>query len=183
MSPPVTKPRIFITGATGYVAGSFLHLMLSRDYLTRYDIAVLVRQPKDVQRFSELGISPVLGSHDEHALLEYEASQSDVVSNTASCDHMPSIISLIRGLRRASQKTGRRPILIHTSGAGVLSGTSVGTGQPLEKDPAAQIWDDADQQGQEVLSIYCPGQNAPTVSVHPTSFPPEIFLQWACPID
>lgn len=80
---------------------------------------------------SELGISLVLGSLDEHALFEYEASQI----RTASCDHMPSIISLIRGFRQASEETGRRLILIHTSGEEVESGTSVGTGQSLEKEP------------------------------------------------
>jgi len=49
------KPRIFITGATGYIAGSFLHLMLSRAYLSRFEITALVRRPEDAIRLKALG--------------------------------------------------------------------------------------------------------------------------------
>lgn len=125
------KLRIFITGGTGYIGGSFLHLMLSRGYLRRFDIAVLVRRSRDAEVLRAMGVSPVIGTLGDDQLLRSQAAQADVVFNTANCDHRESAAAIVSGLALRKARTGRRPILIHTSGAGVLSDTSNGAGVGL----------------------------------------------------
>ncbi len=156
MTHTTSKPRIFVTGGTGYIGGSFLHLMLQRDYLSRFDIAALVRQPSDAKRLQDLGITPVVGSLDDHELLRSEAARADIVFNTANCDHQASAADIVRGLTQRSRETGQRPILIHTSGAGVLSDTSTGTGVPPAQDTKATIWDDADSAAHAEIPSYAP---------------------------
>ena len=66
-----------------------------------------------------------MGSLDDYELIRNEAAHADVVFNTANCDHQDSARAIIRGLSERSKETSRRPILIHTSGAGLLSTNSV----------------------------------------------------------
>lgn len=143
MNNAASKPRLFITGGTGYIGGSFLHLMLNRGYLDRFEIAVLVRKRTDAQRLQALGVTPVLGTLDDSELLRAEAMHAVAVLNTASCDHVPSARALARGLADRAALAGERPILIHTSGAGVLSDPSSGTGVAPDQD-GAPVWDEAD---------------------------------------
>jgi len=144
MTNTFPKSTIFFTGGTGYIGGSVLHLMLSRGYLQAFEIAVLVRQSSDAQRLQELGVRPVMGTLDDLDLLVHEAARADIVFNTANCDHQESAKAIIKGLSARSQEAGHPPILIHTSGAGVLTESSNGKGKALKDDPSALLWDDAD---------------------------------------
>jgi hypothetical protein len=42
------KPNIFITGGTGYIAGSLLHLMMLRNYPREFRISALVRRSRNL---------------------------------------------------------------------------------------------------------------------------------------
>ncbi len=152
----IDKPRIFITGGTGYIGGSFLHLMLSRDYLHRYDIAVLVRRSRDAELLSAMGVTPVVGTLDDDHLLNSQAAQADIVFNTANCDHRDSTAAIVSGLALRKSQTGNCSILIHTSGAGVLSDTSNGMGVALAHDTKAVIWDDADAEAHAKIPYHAP---------------------------
>ncbi|MGC3991648.1 MAG: NAD-dependent epimerase/dehydratase family protein [Chthoniobacteraceae bacterium] len=150
------KPAIFITGGTGYIGGSFLHLMLSRDYLRDFSISALVRQPGDVEKVRRLGVNPIIGTLDDYDLLKRESSNASIVFNTASCDHQISARAIIEGLTERSKIAGIRPILIHTSGAGVLSTTSNGNGAALDQDPNAILWDDTDSLSHATIPAEAP---------------------------
>jgi uncharacterized protein YbjT (DUF2867 family) len=50
------------------------------------EITVLVRKADKVPTFESLGIKTVLGSYDDHALLEKQASLSDVI---VACVRVP----------------------------------------------------------------------------------------------
>lgn len=156
MNNSFNKPNIFITGGTGYIAGSFLHLMLTRNYLSDFTISALVRNTKDALKMKELGVNPVIGTLDDQDILIEASSKADIVFNTANCDHQLSARAIVEGLSKRSVTTGMRPILIHTSGAGVLSENSKGTGAALADDPTATLWDDADSEAHAAIPDYAP---------------------------
>jgi nucleoside-diphosphate-sugar epimerase len=140
------KQKIFMTGGTGYIGGSFLHLMWQRNYLDHYDIRVLVRNPLDAKKLLDLGFTPVEGSLHDSTLLSQEAEQADIVFNTANCDHRESVVALLSGARKKFEVSGKKPILIHTSGAGVLTEDSMGFGVPPELDHMQSEWDETDAE-------------------------------------
>lgn len=156
MADNLSKPVIFVTGGTGYIGGSFLALMLSRNYLRDFTISALVRRDRDAELMRKLGAEPVVGSLDDRDLLRREAARATVVFNTANCDHQPSARAIVQGLSERAKATGVRPILIHTSGAGVLSTNSKGTGVSPESDPTAALWDDADAAAHAAIPPYAP---------------------------
>ncbi|KAF9116662.1 hypothetical protein BGX27_000581 [Mortierella sp. AM989] len=116
--------RVFITGVTGYVGSTTIDLLLRKETTaSRYTFRALVRSPEKAERdVRPLGIEPVLGSLDDVELLTREASNADVVLSMADADHLASIQAILKGLQhRPRPADGRkRPILIHTSGTGVL---------------------------------------------------------------
>lgn len=151
-----SKPRLFITGGTGLIGGSFLELMVSRGYQSKFALAALFRRDSDAQAMRKIGVEPVIGSLDDYDLLRQESARASVVYNTADCDHQLSARAIVEGLSERSKATGTRPILIHTSGAGVLSTNSVGKGAALKDDPDATIWDDADTAAHVAIPSYAP---------------------------
>ncbi|MBG0511628.1 NAD-dependent epimerase/dehydratase family protein [Agrobacterium sp. MOPV5] len=151
-----SKPVIFITGATGYIGGSFIELMISRGYLQDFTISALVRRERDAEMMREIGVEPVVGSLDDSNLLRRESARASIVFNTANCDHQPSARAIVQGLSEYAKATGTRPILIHTSGAGVLSTNSKGTGVSLEEDTGAVLWDDADAAAHAAIPAHAP---------------------------
>lgn len=156
MKNTAAKPVLFITGGAGYIAGTFLHLMLSRDYLSRFAISALVRRPGDAKKMHALGVTPVMGSLDDHDLLRKESARASIVFNTANCDHQESATAIIRGLSERAKATGSRPILIHTSGAGVLSASSSGRGVSPEADRGAILWNDTDAAAHAAIPAHAP---------------------------
>ncbi|KAF9916115.1 hypothetical protein BX616_004580 [Lobosporangium transversale] len=116
--------RIFFLGATGYIGSSIIDLLHQKKTIgTKYALHALVRSQEKADRLRSLGIEPVLGSLDDSNLLEQEASKADVVLAAADADHLPSAKAVIKGLLhrpRAHADSRKRPILIHTSGTGVL---------------------------------------------------------------
>ena len=150
------KPRIFFVGGTGYIGGSVLDLMLSGGYLDRFTISVLTRRAEDAETMLKLGVEPVMGSLDDLALLRTQSAASSVVFSMANCDDAPSARAMAQGLADRASRTGERPILIHTSGAGVLSDNSTGRGAALEDDPGAFLWDDADVTAHAAIPDHAP---------------------------
>lgn len=156
MNKTVKKQRIFITGGTGYIGGSFLHLMLERDYLKRFDIAVLVRKQSDIKKLQALGVTTISGSLDDLNIIRNEASQADIIFNTANCDHEASVSALIQGLNARANESDVKPILIHTSGAGVLTNDSNCKGLAPKDDPLSLIWDETDYQRHTEIPSHAP---------------------------
>ncbi|WP_102325743.1 NAD-dependent epimerase/dehydratase family protein [Komagataeibacter saccharivorans] len=102
--------KIFLTGATGYIGGSVAR------YLTDFghEVRGLVRQSEKAQALQEIGISPVLGSLDDAALLAEEARAADVVIHAANSDHLASVQTFLEALK------GSGKAFIHTSGSSVV---------------------------------------------------------------
>lgn len=87
------KPSIFLLGATGYLGSEFL-ILLARDF-PGLQLNVLVRNPtpEKVTQLQDIypGITIVEGTLEDDAIIQEQVQKVDVVINTASSDHTPSV--------------------------------------------------------------------------------------------
>jgi len=102
--------NVFITGAAGYIGGS----VAARFLKAGYQVRGLVRTQEQADRIAKLGISSVIGTLDDAAVLAREASAADAVVNAASSDHRPSVEAMLNALE------GSGKAFIHTSGSSVV---------------------------------------------------------------
>lgn len=90
MAEPQT---IFLLGASGYLGGEFL-LLLARDF-PQHPINALVRNPtpEKVSGLKEMhpNISIVEGNLEDDAIIQEQVQKADIIINTASSDHWPSV--------------------------------------------------------------------------------------------
>lgn len=114
MASPNEKVKIFLTGATGYIGGTVFSKLLETG---EWDITVLTRSENTLQKFRELGVTPLLGSLDDADLLTKAAVDADVTMHLADADHLPAVKALIKGLSAG----GKRRIFINCSGTGEIS--------------------------------------------------------------
>ncbi|KAF9216910.1 hypothetical protein BGZ59_007419 [Podila verticillata] len=127
MSPTPTK--VFITGITGYIGGTFIDLWLKNDDAKNFSYRALVRSASVAEKsIRPLGVEPVVGSLDDTDLLTRESADADVVLHFADADHLPAAKAILKGLSepRKQGAARTRPILIHTSGTGVLTDSVYG---------------------------------------------------------
>ena len=104
---------ILLTGATGYIGGSILTVLLHHPDGASFRITVLLRvDGTRLKKFQSNGVIPLLGSNDSHEIIEKATSQSD--------GH-PSSRSIISGFNQRTARTGKAVIYIHTGGTGVLA--------------------------------------------------------------
>ncbi|QDG93892.1 NAD-dependent epimerase/dehydratase family protein (plasmid) [Rhizobium sp. NIBRBAC000502774] len=103
--------RIFVTGASGFIGGSFAAEAVRRGHQVRG----LVRSTDKAQACEKFGLVPVYGTLADHDLLASEASAADAVVNAASSDDRPAIDAILRALS-CSGKT-----LLHTSGSSIVA--------------------------------------------------------------
>ncbi|KAL8995817.1 MAG: hypothetical protein Q9169_004537 [Polycauliona sp. 2 TL-2023] len=111
-------PKIFVTGATGYIGGDALYQLMRSE--TQYEVAALVRNSeKGAQVASQYpDIRLVYGDLDSSEVLDEEAQKADIVLHFANADHVIAAEALTRGL--AAHASDRPGYIIHTSGTGVL---------------------------------------------------------------
>ncbi|OCH93048.1 NAD-P-binding protein [Obba rivulosa] len=116
------KTPIFLLGATGYIGGQVLTRLLAHPSASTFDITAIVRSPEKAQLLeSKFGVKTVVGHHGELDKLEQLASQAHIVFSCADADDLPAIKAILGGLRKRHATLGDLPILIHTSGTGVLT--------------------------------------------------------------
>ncbi|VDC02900.1 unnamed protein product [Peniophora sp. CBMAI 1063] len=115
-----TQTSVFFLGATGYIGGAVLQLLLED---SRYEITLLVRDQGKAKIFEEkFNVRTVIGTLEDEKLLEEEAAKADVVFNIAALWIIPGIKALLAGSKIRFEKTGEKPIFIHTSGAAAVAG-------------------------------------------------------------
>ncbi|KAL0568650.1 hypothetical protein V5O48_013335 [Marasmius crinis-equi] len=141
------KTIVLVTGATGYVGGSVLSRLLALPYAEeKYEFRAIVRDAGKAQKLElGFGVKTIVGSHSDQQLISKEAAEADVVLAMADCDDLDAADGINKGLKERFEITGKRPILIHISGAdwawnnvqtGVISDAAAG-------DYASDmIWDD-----------------------------------------
>jgi len=108
--------NIFITGSAGFIGGSIATGLIKKGH----KVTGLVRSAEQAAEMTALGITPIVGTLDESALLTEQARKADAVINAASSDHRGAVEALIAGL-----KGSNKPFL-HTSGSSIVGDASGG---------------------------------------------------------
>lgn len=136
------KKTLFLVGP-GLIGGSLLvSLRASRPDL---ELHALSRSDEQAASLSALGIHPVRGTLDDHAIIKDWAARADIVIHTASADDDKGVPAIMEGLtspeRAARRKAagGAKPpptVYIQTSGNDELVRSARGAG--LEDAPTAE---------------------------------------------
>jgi nucleoside-diphosphate-sugar epimerase len=118
--------KIFVTGASGFIGGSFAAEAVRRGHQVRG----LVRSAEKAEACAAFGIVPVHGTLADHDLLASEASAADAVVNAASSDDRPAVDALLRAL------AGSGKLLLHTSGSSIVADDAGGepSGAVIDED-------------------------------------------------
>ena len=79
-----------------------------------------------------------VGTHQELDRVASLSANADIVLNAADADDLPLTRAIISGLKeRAKSKPGLKPILLHTSGTGVIADKAQGN----FTDSAKKVYD------------------------------------------
>ncbi|EPS94587.1 NAD-binding protein [Fomitopsis schrenkii] len=115
------QTKILLFGATGYIGGSVLNRLLQHPKANTFDITTPVRSPEKAKLLeSKFKAKAEIASLSDYDKLESLASRADIVIHTVNSDNLPPMSAILNGLRKAHETTGKVPILIHTSGTGVI---------------------------------------------------------------
>ncbi|KAJ5833678.1 hypothetical protein N7474_001989 [Penicillium riverlandense] len=115
----MASPKVFLTGATGYIGGDGLYAVANAH--PDWQISALIRsKDKAAQVTAQYPKIRVLhGDLDSTDLIEEEVKNADIVFHFADCDHVASATAIAKG---AQHHTAERPVwIIHTSGTGILT--------------------------------------------------------------
>ncbi|KAJ7134065.1 hypothetical protein C8R43DRAFT_1205642 [Mycena crocata] len=137
----MSRTDIFITGATGFVGGTVLSLLLAHKDAASFNITALVRSSEKAEKLlkvSDPKIGVVVGSHSDLELVERLASKAGVIFSMGDCDDLELAKAQLRGAKKRYEATGTQVEFIHVSGGGTLADDSFGMHGPRE------ILDDTD---------------------------------------
>ncbi|CAG8119729.1 unnamed protein product [Penicillium salamii] len=112
-------PKVFITGATGYIGGDGLFAIVNAH--PDWELSALVRSSQKADQITTKypKIRTVIGDLDSSDLIEEEVRNADIVFHFADCDHVAAANAIAKGAQHHSPE---RPLwLIHTSGTGILT--------------------------------------------------------------
>ncbi|KAH9949982.1 hypothetical protein B0H21DRAFT_706690 [Amylocystis lapponica] len=106
--------------------GPVLQRLLQHPHAANFEITALLRSEQKAKILDTYGVHVVVGSLADTDKLESLASHADVVFNCADSDDYGATIAILNGLKKNYDSTGVAPVLIHTSGTGVLTDNAAG---------------------------------------------------------
>lgn len=151
-----SKTQVFVTGATGYIGASVLQRLLAHPTAAQSEFTLLVRSAAKAEKLEQAGydnIRVLRGSLEDTDKIAAQAAKSDIVVHTADADDLGSAKAILAGLKKRKEETGRVPILIHTSGTGVLVEKAEGAYE------SKTIYDDTNPEQIETLADDQPHRN------------------------
>ncbi|KZT23305.1 NAD(P)-binding protein [Neolentinus lepideus HHB14362 ss-1] len=110
----VTKTKILLTGAAGYIGSSVLPCLLTHPEARSFDITALVRNGEKAKLLESFSVKTIIGSISDFEEVEAAAASSDVVFSIADCDGVPATQAIMKGLQKMHVETGTAPVIIHT---------------------------------------------------------------------
>ncbi|EIM92601.1 NAD-P-binding protein, partial [Stereum hirsutum FP-91666 SS1] len=112
---------IFITGTTGYIGGSVLQRLLDHPNASAFKFTTITRSADKAKLLKEkYHVDAHVGDFTDVQKLEELSAGANVVIHTADADDLRAAKAILAGLKKRYEATGEAPILIHTSGTGVL---------------------------------------------------------------
>ncbi|KZV79910.1 NAD(P)-binding protein [Exidia glandulosa HHB12029] len=134
--------KFLILGVSGYVGGSLLKRLLAA--YPGAHVTGLLRNEGYVEALKDAGLHEVvLASIKDREKISAACSEADVVINVAHCDDTDFAAGVLEGMRVRFERTGCRPVLVHTSGALLIADGAHGY---LNPETAANPFDDADDE-------------------------------------
>ncbi|KAJ6438131.1 nucleoside-diphosphate-sugar epimerase [Purpureocillium lavendulum] len=133
-------PRIFLTGATGYIGGQVLHdLVAARPDL---QIRALVRNEQGAKAVSAAfnNVETVAGDLDNAEVLSNEVQYADVVLHLAATGHLGSVQTIHKAFEARSANSPAHWIQI--SGASALAAGELADSSRVPGSPSDVIFDD-----------------------------------------
>ncbi|KAF2092990.1 NAD(P)-binding protein [Rhizodiscina lignyota] len=115
------SPKVFITGATGYIGGDALYVLYKAHPNYEYSVLIRTQDKADAVKKAYPSVRVVLGDLDNSAILEEEASRADIVIHTADAsDHEGAAKAIAAGLVKGHSKENPG-FWLHTGGTGILT--------------------------------------------------------------
>ncbi|KAF8325838.1 NAD(P)-binding protein [Cantharellus anzutake] len=144
---------VLILGVTGYIGGA-IGVSLKKKHPTSIYKA-FVRSAEAAEAVKAAGFEVVQGTGNaewDRNVVAKEAADADVVINTADADDLELVNSILEALKNSVKEL---PILIHTSGTGVLADLPTGGFQ----ETAKKIWDDSKPEDIKAIGPNQPHRN------------------------
>ncbi|KAJ8091527.1 hypothetical protein PM082_024448 [Marasmius tenuissimus] len=139
---------------SGYIGGSVLSALLDlrkKESDHNLEFRAIVRDAtKAKQLKDEFGVETVVGSQSDEELTSREAEKADVLLGIGPGNEVGATESLLNGLKKRFEATGEAPLLIHTSGTGLLASS--------QAPYSDTIWDDGNIEQMRNL----PSDNLPS---------------------
>ncbi|KAH9836833.1 uncharacterized protein C8Q71DRAFT_858030 [Rhodofomes roseus] len=135
------KTEILFLGATGYLGAGVLTRLLNHPKASEFSITTLVRSTEKGEALKKYNptLKYAVGSlfdKADYPVIENLGKNADIVFSIADADYLPWTVALLKGLKARFDATGVAPILIHTSGTGILLFTSDPAGNHSDLDLA-----------------------------------------------
>jgi nucleoside-diphosphate-sugar epimerase len=136
-------PKVFITGATGYLGGTTLDLLSKTFPAAEYSVLVRTKEQADVITWTYPSVTTILGDISSKEIVIAAANAADVVIDIAG-DNESGIHNILSGLASKRDKG----TLIHVSGITcLLDPASLNLGHA-----APRVYNDADDKA-EIVSL------------------------------
>ncbi|KAI9307965.1 hypothetical protein BJ944DRAFT_261110 [Cunninghamella echinulata] len=140
---------IYISGATGYIGGAVVGKLLKDKQFT---ITALVRSEEKAIPLRKQGINAVIGSLQDSQIIEEQVFKHDITITSANCDSLDEAQAVVKGLERKYNETGKRGILIQTSGSGFVLNLS----KPFGNDANETVYSDLDNDALNSIPVTNP---------------------------
>ncbi|KAJ4350497.1 uncharacterized protein N0V89_009118 [Didymosphaeria variabile] len=171
-------PKIFLTGATGYIGGSVLHALVTAH--PEYDITVMLRKTPEAFTSTYPNVNIVQGDYDSAEILAEQARRADVVTTATQTTPPPH-----RPPHRPHLNLLPNPThLLHLSGTGILSDWSspsrLGVLNPkiysdlTDLQTMASLPDDALHRNTEKILFHAAAEHGEKVKIA-IMCPPDIY--------
>ncbi|KAK5159270.1 hypothetical protein LTS14_002412 [Recurvomyces mirabilis] len=113
--------KVFVTGATGYIAGDAIHHIYEKHPEYEYTLLIRTREKADIVKKALPKVNIVIGDLENSSLLEQQASEADVVLHAADAsDHEGAAKAIAAGLVKGHTKENPG-FWLHTGGSGILT--------------------------------------------------------------
>jgi len=144
---------VFILGITGYIGGAVAVALKKKHPTCCYK--AFIRSEKSAEAVRAAGFEVIQGSGNtewDRSLIAKQAADADVIVNAAGADDFELTNTILEALKNSTKKL---PILIHTSGTGLLADFPNGGFQ----ETAKKIWDDSKSEDIKAIGPEQPHRN------------------------